>query len=58
MSTAPTPPTPTHKLTKPPWLRILYEVLHEVHAIKIRAKKSTRNRTMSKKVQILREKMG
>ena len=39
MSTAPTPPTPTHKLTKPQWLRILYEVLHEVHAIKIRAKK-------------------
>ena len=24
------PPAPAHKLTQPPWLRTLYEVLHEV----------------------------
>ena len=39
MSTTPTPPPTTHKLTQPPWLRILYEVSHEVHAIKMHAKK-------------------
>ena len=28
-------PQPAHKLTQPPWLRTLYEVLHEVRALKI-----------------------
>ena len=35
MTTAPLPPPPAHKLTQPPWLKTLCEVLHEVHAIKI-----------------------
>ena len=55
------PLPPAHKLTQPPWLRTLCEVLHEVHAIKIclhhyndeiifageYVKKCCRNRTMN-----------
>ena len=33
--TDPQPPFPAHKLTQPPWLRPLCEVVNEVHAIKI-----------------------
>ena len=38
MATAPPSPhhtLPAHKLTQLPWLRTLYELLHEVHSIKI-----------------------
>ena len=63
MTTVPLTPPPAHKLTQPPWLRTLCEVLHEVHAIKIYlchyndeiifsgdykyVKKCPRNRTMN-----------
>ena len=56
MSTAPTPPPTAPKLTQRPWLRILYEVLHEVHAIKMRAKQVPETLQWERKVQILRKK--
>ena len=76
-TTAPIPPPPqmstalqnppAHKLTQLPWLRTLYEVLHEVQAIKIcfhlcqwlkTCKNVPETVQWIKKVWILREEMG